>query len=530
VGYWEEGDERRIVTTRGSQLLAMDADTGEPILEFGDGGVVDLRYYECVTQAGRRLSDCDPREGNLTGPRSFTNFSGPIVVGNVAIVGSYMDNHPLQREMDPGDVRAYDVRTGHLRWTFRPVPSAGEVGVETWLDGSWEYSGKGNTWTLISADMELGLVYLTTGAPSNDMYGGHRPGENLFANSIVAVRADTGQRVWHFQTVHHDLWDYDNNAAPILVDITVDGRPIRALVQLSKQSMAYVLDRATGEPVWPIEERPVPASTTPGEWTSPTQPFPTRPAPFDLHGLTIDDLIDLTPELREEAIEIVRPYVMGPIFTPPSLIGDGPDATLGTLQMPGSVGGAEWGGGAFDPETGILYVPSITAAMVADLTPAEGEGVNVMYTRGTREMIEGPQGLPLTRPPWGRITAIDLNTGDHLWMVANGDGWRDHPAIAHLDLPPLGQLGRAMPLLTRTLLFVSEGDPIMVRTPAGGGPDAGKGFRAFTKDTGEVLWETMLPAGTTGPPITYMHDGKQFIVLPIGSVDHGAEWVALALP
>ncbi len=532
VGYWasEDGTDRRVLSVRGSQLLAVDARTGAPIERFGTGGSVDLRYFHCVTPFGRRLSDCDPRESNLTGPRPFTNFSGPLVVGNVVVVGSVMDNHPLRREMDPGDVRGYDVRTGHLVWTFRPVPAAGEIGAESWLDGSWSWSGKGNTWTLMSADPELGLVYLATGAPSNDMYGGHRPGENLFANSVVAVRASNGQRVWHFQTVRHDLWDYDNNAAPILVDVTVDGRPVRSLVQLTKQSMAYVLDRATGEPIWPMEDRTVPTSDTPGEWTSPTQPFPTRPAPFDLLGLTEDDLIDLTPELRAEALEIASRYRMGPVFTPPSPIGAEPGGTLGTLQMPGAVGGAEWGGGAFDPETGILYVPSITAAMVADLTRADQEGANVTFTRGTREMLAGPQGLPLTKPPWGRITAIDLNTGDHVWQVANGDGWRDHPAIAHLELPPLGQLGRAMPLLTRTLLFVSEGDPIMLRTPPGGGPDAGRGFRAFDKETGAVVWETTLPAGTTGAALTYLHEGRQYIVLPIGSTTHPGEWIALALP
>jgi glucose dehydrogenase len=294
--------------------------------------------------------------------------------------------------------------------------------------------------------------------------------------------------------------------------------------------MAYVLDRETGEPIWPMEERAVPASTTPGEWTSPTQPFPTRPAPFDLHGLSVDDLIDFTPELRAKALEIVKPYVMGPIFTPPSLIDESPGGTRGTLQVPSSVGGAEWGGGAFDPATGVLYVPSVTAVFAADLTEADPEEMNVTYTQGLRLLLDGPQGLPLTKPPYGRITAIDLNTGEHLWMVPNGDGWRDHPAIAHLDLPPLGQPGRAMTLLTRTLLFVSEGDPIMVRTPTGGGPDSGKGFRAFDKETGELLWETRLPAGTTGSPLTYMHGGKQFIVLPIGGRDHPSEWIALALP
>ena len=292
----------------------------------------------------------------------------------------------------------------------------------------------------------------------------------------------------------------------------------------------YVFDRVTGEPVWPIVERPVPGSNTPGEWIAPTQPFPTKPLPFDRHGIGIDDLIDFTPELRAEAIEIVEPYVLGEIFTPPSVRGDGPADTKGTLQLPGSVGGAEWGGAGFDPETGMLYVPSVTGAFAADLTPGNPDRMNVRYTRGTRAFPDGPRGLPLTKPPYGRITAIDMNSGEHVWMVPNGDGPRDHPAIAHLDLPPLGQPGRSMTLLTRTLLFVSEGDPIMVRTPPGAGPDAGRKFRAFDKESGRVVWETEFPAGTNGSPITYLHEGRQYVVLPIGSLRHPGEWVALALP
>ncbi len=512
-GYWEDGDDARIFSVRPPYLLAADARTGRLVPSFGDGGKVDLRY---------RTDSGDPIDYSGTSP--------PLIVRDVAIVGSSMADHPLTKEQHPGDVRAYDVRTGELRWTWSPVPQEGEFGVETWLDNSWEYSGMANVWTMMSADEELGYVYLPTGAPTNDMYGGHRPGNNLFANSLVCVDVETGERVWHFQMVHHDLWDYDNNVAPILMDITVDGREIKAVVQLTKQAIAYVFDRVTGEPVWPIVERPVPGSNTPGEWISPTQPFPTKPEPFDHHGITEDDLIDFTPELRAEAIEILKPYFLGPIFTPPSIRSDDPEDTRGTFQFPGSVGGAEWGGAGFDPETGILYVPSVTAGFVADLTPGNPDRMNVRYTRGNREFLAGPRGLPLTKPPYGRITAIDMHTGEHVWTVANGDGPRDHPDLAHLNLPPLGQPGRAMTLLTKTLLFVSEGDPIMVRTPPGAGPDAGKKFRAFDKESGAVLWETEFDAGTNGSPITYMHDGKQYIVLPIGSVEHPGEWVALALP
>ena len=509
VAYWADGADKRIFSIRPPYLLATNASTGQSLDSFGSNGKVDLRY--------------DAETG-------YSGTSPPVVVKDVVILGSAMADHPYTKEQHPGDVRAYDVRTGELRWTWSPIPKAGEPGVETWLDDSWTYSGMANVWTMFSADLELGYVYLPTGAPTNDMYGGHRPGNNLYANSLVCVDATTGERVWHFQTVHHDLWDYDNNVAPILMDITVDGRDIKAVVQLTKQAIAYTFDRVTGEPVWPIIERPVPGSNTPGEWISPTQPFPTKPLPFDRHGITEDDLIDFTDELKAEALEIAEPYILGEIYTPPSIRGEDATDTKGTLQLPGSVGGAEWGGAGFDPETGMLYIPSVTGAFAADLTPGNPDRMNVRFTRGTRAFPDGPRGLPLTKPPYGRITAIDMNTGDHVWMVPNGNGPRNHPAIDHLNLPPLGQPGRAMTLLTKSLLFVSEGDPIMVRTPPGAGEDAGKAFRAYNKDSGAVVWETIFPAGTNGSPITYMHDGKQYIVMPIGSLTHPGEWVALALP
>ena len=509
VAYWADGADKRIFSIRPPYLLVTNASTGQSIDSFGSNGKVDLRY--------------DAETG-------YSGTSPPVVVKDVVILGSAMADHPYTKEQHPGDVRAYDVRTGELRWTWSPIPKAGEPGVETWLDDSWTYSGMANVWTMFSADLELGYVYLPTGAPTNDMYGGHRPGNNLYANSLVCVDATTGERVWHFQTVHHDLWDYDNNVAPILMDITVDGQDIKAVVQLTKQAIAYTFDRVTGEPVWPIIERPVPGSNTPGEWISPTQPFPTKPLPFDRHGITEEDLIDFTDELRAEALEIAEPYILGEIYTPPSIRGEDATDTKGTLQLPGSVGGAEWGGAGFDPETGMLYIPSVTGAFAADLTPGNPDRMNVRFTRGTRAFPDGPRGLPLTKPPYGRITAIDMNTGEHVWMVPNGNGPRNHPAIEHLNLPPLGQPGRAMTLLTKSLLFVSEGDPIMVRTPPGAGEDAGKAFRAYNKDSGAVIWETIFPAGTNGSPITYMHDGKQYIVMPIGSLTHPGEWVALALP
>ena len=354
-----------------------------------------------------------------------------------------------------------------------------------------------------------------------------------------------GERVWHYQLVHHDIWDFDNPTAPMLMDITVDGKLIKAVVQLTKQSMAYVFDRVTGEPVWPIEERSVPKSNVPGEWTSPTQPIPTKPAPFDLQGISTDDLIDFTPTLRADAIDITKRYVLGPLFTSPTIKSNAPDGTQGTLQMPGHVGGVEWGGGAFDPETQILYVPSRTGGWVVGFIPRDPDPsvkpgalsetrCCVSYLGGMegRRIVEaGTSGLPLTKPPYGRITAINMHTGDHLWMVPNGDGPRDHPLLKPLKLPPLSQPGHGMPLLTKTLLFVTDGDPIgSPYTPNGGGPDSGKKVRAYDKVSGATLWEKEFEAGANGSPMTYMHDGRQYIVIPIGSKTHPGEWVALNLP
>jgi quinoprotein glucose dehydrogenase len=521
VAYWSDGNERRLFAIRGEYLIALDANTGRPVTTFGDGGRLNLK-----TGLGPLAA-------------TYESSAGPQLCGDVVMTGGSMTDRPPVKEQPPGDVQAFDVRTGRPRWTFHVVPREGEFGIETWENGSWTYTGATNLWSMISADEELGLAYLPLSSPTNDMYGGHRLGDNLFSDSIVAVKCATGERVWHYQTVHHDLWDYDLPAAPILADITVDRRPIKAVVQLTKQGFAFVFDRATGEPVWPIEERPVPTSDTPGERTAPTQPFPTKPAPFERQGVSADDLIDFTPELRAEALELVKKYKIGPMFTPPSARSEGPNGTKGTVQLPGSVGGADWQGGAFDKEAGMLYVQSITAPFVADILKGDPAKTNLDYVPGVRAYPPGPKGLPLLKPPYGRITAIDLNTGELVWTVANGDGPRDHPLLKDLNLPPLGNPGRSAPLVTRTLLFVGEGDPIMVRAgprlppemPISIAPGAGgKKFRAYDKATGAILWETELPAGTTGAPMTYMFEGKQYIIVPIGSMDHAPEWVALSLP
>ena len=509
LAYWTDGSDERLLTVSGEHLVALGTRTGELYPEFGENGKVDLRQ------------DMGPRL------QRYSWNAAPLVCGDVVVVGAAMSDSPTRQEATPGYVRGYDVMTGELRWRFNPVPQPGEAGNETWEDGSWQYSGNANVWSLMSADEELGYVYLPVSTPTNDWYGGHRLGDNLFAESLVALECATGERVWHYQMIHHGLWDYDNPAAPNLVDITVDGRPIRAVVQVTKQGFTYVFDRVTGEPVWPIVELPVPPSLVPGERASPTQPFPTWPLPFERQGITANDLIDFTPELRAEAIEILGGYVFGPIFTPPSVRSEDPADTQGTIQLPGWVGGADWNGAAIDPETQILYVPSVTAPIVVSLVAPNPDASDFNYVRGAPRSVQGPRGLPLVKPPWGRITAIDLNSGEHLWMVPNGEGPRDHEALQGLDLPRLGAPGRPAPLLTKTLLFIGEGSPSMLAMPRLAG---GNMFRAYDKDTGEVLWETELQAGTAGAPMTYMADGKQYIVVGIGEANRPAEFIALSLP
>jgi len=526
VAYWADGAAKSLFVIRGEYLIALDLKTGRPVTTFGENGRVNLR----------------PGLGPRASTYAWTGV--PQVCKDVVIVGvgigGSMSDRPNKMAAAPGVVQAFDVRTGKPRWTFNPIPHPGEVGSETWENDSWAYSGEANLWSLISADEQEGLAYLPLTAPTNDMYGGHRLGDNVYANTLVCVRCLTGQRVWHYQIVHHDLWDYDLPAAPMLVDIRVNNRPIKAVVQLTKQAFAFVFDRVTGQPVWPIEERPVPSSDTPGERTARTQPFPTKPPPFDRQGVTVDDLIDFTPALRAEAVELLKHYRIGPLFTPPTVRGDGPDGIRGTIELPGSVGGADWQGGAFDPQTGILYVPSITGPFTADIVKGDPKTSNMNYLSGIRAWTAGPQGLPLFKPPYGRITAIDLNKGEQVWMVPNGEGPRNHPLLKPLNLPWLGNHGRAAPLLTKTLLFVGEGDPIMASLGSRLRPEmnpafvpgaGGKKFRAYDKADGKVLWETELPAGTTGAPMTYMFDGKQYVVVAVGSNDpKSAQFVAMSLP
>jgi len=498
VAYWSDGDDARIFLATGdAHLWAFDAATGRPIARFGADGKIDL------TLGLRRPVDRN----------AYQVISPPMVVGDIVIVDSSISDGPRYMTAPPGDIRGFDVRTGELRWTFHTVPQAGEVGNDAWENDAWTYTGNTNAWSIMSADQELGYVYLPLGTPTNDWYGGHRLGDNLFAESLVCLDAATGERVWHFQMVHHGLWDYDLPAAPTLVDITVDGRDIKAVAQVSKQGFTYVFDRVTGEPVWPIEERPVAPSSVPGERASPTQPFPTKPPAFERQGISVDDLIDFTSELRAEAEEILAQHEYGGLFHPPS--------EKGTIQMPGWGGGANWYGAGFDPDTGYLYVPSRTNPISVRLDKADPERSDFNYRRG-RSGLRGPQGLPLVKPPYSRLTAIDLSTGEHAWQVTLGDGPRQRLIEMGVSDPgPLGGGAYTGPLVTKTLLFLG----------LGGGRQSAQGpvLNAFDKATGAIVHAVDLPATLSGTPMTYMAGGTQYIVAAFG---RGAEagLIALALP
>ena len=505
VAYWTdgEGDERIFTATPGFFLAALDAETGRPVPAFGKDGIVDMMQW-------------------LRGPADnveITATSPPLVLDDVVIIGPAhgVGARPDSKEQTKGDVRGFDARTGELLWTFRTIPEPGEFGYDTWLNGSADYTGNTGVWAPISGDPELGIAYLPVEMPTSDMYGGERPGANLFGNSLVALDVRTGERIWHQQLIHHDIWDYDNPAAPILLDVTVEGRPVRAVVQLTKQAYAYAFDRETGEPLWPMEERPVPASDVPGEWTSATQPFPTRPAPFDRQGFSEDDLIDFTPEIRAAALASLHDLRIGPLYTPPSLLEAG-DGTRGTLLLPHFGGGANWEGGAADPETGLLFVGSQTSPAVFALRP-DPEFTDIRYVFSSGR-VPRPLDLPIVKPPWGRITAMDMNTGEHVWMVANGDTPEDvanNPALAGIEVPRTGNFARAMLLVTRTLLFAGEGyggDPVL---------------RAHDKATGDIIAEIELPGAVSGRPMTYMLDGRQYIVVTAGRPGP-AELIAFALP
>ena len=512
VAYWDDGEGGRVFWgTNNGYLICVAADSGRPCADFGEDGRVDLT---------RDIPRANRGERDWLNALLYSVQSPPLVVGDTIITPSSISSYNITREAPPGWMRGFDVRTGRTKWTFHTIPQGDEFGNDTWGGDSWRVTGKVGVWSMMSADPELGLLYLPTNTPAPDYYGGHRPGANLFAESVVALNIETGEREWHFQAVHHGLWDYDFPAAPNLIDIDVDGRPIKALAQVSKQGFLYVFDRVTGEPVWPIEERPVPTETDiPGEQVWPTQPFPTRPAPFEYQGASIDDLADFTPEIRQMAIDAVEGFRLGPLFTPQSL--------QGTIQRPSTGGGANWSGAGVDPDTGMLYVPSVNAFSVRNYrAPEAGEGATLniieLRGRGTRQPTM-PRGLPLFKPPYSRMTAIDLNTGDHVWMnpLGTGERIRNHPLLRNLDLPPLGGDGsRSGPLVTRTLL---------IHALTTGGEGGGPRLVAVDKSSGAELASVDLPRGAIGTPMSYLLDGKQYIALTVGG-SPVPELIALALP
>jgi quinoprotein glucose dehydrogenase len=523
ISYWSEPStalgpggvtERLLLGTSDAYLISIDAKTGKLDPTFGQDGKVDL-------MAG------------LAHAVRSTNYSvtaAPVICRGVVVVGSSIHDVPTHKEGPRGDVSGYDVRTGKKLWTLHSIPQKGEFGNNTWGDDSFTYTGNTNVWTNMSADEELGYVYLPFGTPTDDWYGGHRPGANLFAESLVALDARTGERKWHFQAVHHGVWDYDLPSAPILADIRVNGKEIKAVAQVSKQGFTYVFDRKTGTPVWPIEERPVPQSTVPGERTSATQPFPTKPPAFERQGLTEDDLIDFTPELKQAALEAIKSFEYGPLFTPPS--------EKGTITMPGWVGGANWAGAAFDPENGTLYVPSLTSPIVIQLVkPPDATKSNLLYVRGGIQMPPTLDGLPLVKGPYGRVTAIDLNKGDIKWTSAVGDGPRSHPLLKDLNLPPLGAALRSAPLVTKSLLFIATGQGNLGggrNLPVGGRPlSTGLAveqprLRAYDKATGAAVWDFLPPSRPMASPMTYMYQGVQYLVVATGS-GASAELIAFNL-
>jgi quinoprotein glucose dehydrogenase len=554
VAYWTDGrDERILYITTGYRLVALDARTGSRIAAFGADGIVDLKAG-VVFGKGQQI-DLVTGEIGVHSTPAITK-DGVVMIGSSFLEGGTPKTHNNTK----GLVRGFDVRTGKRLWTFNTIPRPGEFGNDTWLNESWAVTGNTGVWNQIAADEELGLAYLPVETPSSDFYGGLRPGDNLFAESIVAIDYRTGQRKWHFQLVHHPIWNMDIAAAPMLVDLTVGGRPVKAVAAMGKQAMLYLFNRVTGEPIFPIEERPVPQSDVPGEKTSPTQPFPTKPPPYDHQGVTLENLIDFTPELRAEALKIAARYKTGPIFTPPPVSrAEGPVAGFR------SSGGTNWPGGSFDPETHIAYVPSFTAMPILGLLPPPSKEFSdvpyvsgnaltgVRYVSGPGENVgadaparpatgaatattndgavnanASPQGLPLLKPPYGRITAIDLDNGVFVWQVAHGetpDSVRNHPALKGLTIPRTGQSGAVGALVTKTLVIA--GDPLATTVPNRG---RGAMLRAYDKKTGAEVGTVFMPAPQSGTPMTYSWNGKQYIVVAVSGGAYSGEYLALALP
>ena len=550
LAYWRAGDEERVVyVTPGYQMVALDAATGIPVSEFGNNGIVDLKQ------------NADQQIDLVTGEIGL--HSTPIVAKDVVIVGAAhrTGGNPRSRENVKGYVRGFDVRTGERLWVFHTIPLPGEYGNESWLNDSASYTGNTGVWAQISVDAELETVYLPVEAATGDYYGAYRPGDNLFSESLVAVDLYTGERKWHFQLVHHGIWDHDIPCAPILADIVIDGRVRKIVAQPTKQAFLYVFDRETGEPIWPIEEQPVEIGDVPGEWYSPTQPNPTKPPAYDRQGVSEDDLIDFTPQLRARALEIASWHKMGPLFTPPVVSNiDGP---LGTLMAPATGGGTNWPGGSYDPETNMLYVISnssvVSLAVVepypgqSDMAYIQGNAISGPRTSGGAGSSAGggrtefsatqrgrpvstrgnpPRNLlvdrlPILKPPYGRLTAIDLEEGEIAWQVPHGqtpDRIANHPALVEMDLPRTGQGASVGSMVTKTLVIAGEAE---LTTNEDGERRAM--LRAYDKSTGAEVGAIRLPAPQTGSPMTYELNGEQYIVIAVSGTGVAGRLVAYKL-
>jgi quinoprotein glucose dehydrogenase len=533
LAYWSDGKEERIVyVTPGYQMIALDARTGARVATFGKSGIVDLKQENDQV--------IEPEQGDIG------LHAAPIIAKNIIVVGAahIEGSAPRHYKASMGYVRGYDVRTGKRLWIFHTVPRPGEFGNNTWLEDSWANTGNTGVWAQMTVDEETDTVFLPVEMPTGDYYGGHRPGDGLFGESLVALDLRTGKRKWHYQFIKHGIWDWDIPCAPILADLTVNGKLIKAVAQPAKQGWVYVFDRITGQPVWPIEDRPVEKGDVPGEWYSPTQPFVTKPPPFERQGVSIDDLIDFTPELRAEAVKLVSRYKLGPIFTPPVVSKlEGPVATL---MLPNATGGANWQGGSLDPETNHLYIFSNTTVSAIGLVndpkrsamnyvsgrpqdpkaapaPAGGRGGG-----GGGGGATNVQGLPLIKPPYGRITALDLNKGDLVWQIAHGDtpdNIKNHPALKGITIPRTGRTGRIGTLVTKTLVIAGEGG---FNTLANG--QRGAYLRAYDKATGADIGTVAMPAPQTGSPMTYMVNGRQHIALAVSGPGFPGELIVFRAP
>ena len=549
LAYWSDGREQRILfVTPGYRLVALDAKTGVRVPGFGKDGMVDLKQG-AVYGAGQQIDLVNGEIGL---------HSTPIVAKDVVIVGSAMreGGTPKTHNNTKGLVRGFNVRTGQLLWTFNTIPRPGEFGNDTWLNNSWAMNGNTGVWTQISVDEDLGMVYLPVEEPTGDYYGGHRPGNNLFGESLVAVDLKTGQRKWYYQLVHHPLWDFDISSAPILADITINGRTVKAVAQPTKQGILYVLDRVSGQPIWPFEERPVEKGDVPGEWYAPTQPFPTKPPAYSRNGISSEDLIEFTPELRAEASKLVSRFKIGPLFTPPAL--SKLPAPLATLTVGTAGGGTNWPGGSYDPETHTVYVQACNACLFplglvpppnrefSDMDYVQGmAGQEVRMTRGPGEnagadaapLPPAPasgsisltvQGLPLLKPPYGTISAINLDKGEIVWQIAHGetpDVVRNSPVLKGRDIPRTGQAGIVGTLVTKTLVI--SGDPQVTTTAS---HPRGAMLRAYDKTNGKEVGTVYLPAPQSGSPMTYMLNGKQYIVVAVSGGPYSGEYLAFRLP